>query len=94
MESTKKVKKKFHIEKVNIHCVATSDGYFGGRIVKEGTKFMYNDVLKDGKLPLWCQALEKFECKFDKLDPVADVKDMFDEAPKAPEQGSDLNDLV
>lgn len=56
-------KNSYVLEDVSVQCIATDKGYFGGRIISEGEKFMYKGVLKDGKFPLWCEPVEKFVSK-------------------------------
>ncbi len=59
--------KEFHIEEVKVNCVATSDGYFNGKIIKDGSKFIFDGILKDGNFPLWCEPTKPYVSKFSKL---------------------------
>lgn len=53
-------KKKEEAVAVSVKVMATSKGQNGGIIRKVGEKFTYKAILKDGKLPNWVEALEKF----------------------------------
>lgn len=57
-------KKEVHIENVEVMCKATSDGYFNGRIVKDGSNFLFTGILQDGKFPLWCVPVKEYKAEF------------------------------
>lgn len=65
--ATKLRKNSYELTDVNVQCVATDKGYFGGKIIIEGEKFMYKGVLKDGKFPLWCEPVEEFKASAKKV---------------------------
>lgn len=44
-----------------IEVEATSTGYYGNKIIREGQKFIYEGAVVNGKLPLWVKAVGKFE---------------------------------
>lgn len=58
---------------VKVKVRATSEGYYGDRIIRIGEEFVYEGALnRQNKLPLWVEALEKFESpKAVKADPAA-----------------------
>ena len=59
--------KKYHIQFVKCRCRATSEGYYGGRVIREGQVFTYDDAVKNGKLPMWCEAVDELDLEWDKL---------------------------
>ena len=68
MKKVKKKTRKMHLQTVNEMCVATNTGYYGGKRIREGIKFKYTSVLKNGRFPLWCKPIdEKFESEFSEL---------------------------
>lgn len=83
--------KDLHIEKVEVNCVATSDGYFNGKIIKDGSKFIFTGILKDGKFPLWCEPTKPYVSKFSKLAEKA-AKDLADAEAKEAKRLSDEAD--
>lgn len=59
--------KRYHIEFVKVKCVAIDTGYYANRIIKTDQVFLYDDVLKNGKFPLWCEPVEPYETSWSKL---------------------------
>ena len=66
-----KLEKAVHIEKVNVACIASNEGYFG-KIIRVGEEFIYTGVLQDGRFPKWCDPVKPYESKFDKMEAEAD----------------------
>jgi len=58
-------KAKRHEEKVSVQCEATNKGYYGGRIIHEGEKFLYEGNILDGKFPSWMEPVKEYKSKFE-----------------------------
>lgn len=59
VKAKEKVKKK--LDKVVINAEATDDGYYKGKIIKTGEKFVFDGYKINGKLPLWLKEVKKSE---------------------------------
>lgn len=59
--------KLFHVQFVKVRAKATDDGYFGGRVLKPGQIFTYDDVVKNGKFPLWIEPVDEVKLEWDSL---------------------------
>jgi len=70
-----KKKKEVKIEHVVCSVVATDDGYYKGRIVKTGEKFVYEGILKDGKFPLWMNKIGTPKIRKEAPKPVVEKVD-------------------
>lgn len=55
--------KESHPKLVKEKVVAIATGYYKGRIIPEGEKFLYEGPLNRGKLPLWVKTLEGKKAK-------------------------------
>lgn len=60
-------RQKYHVEEVSVECVAIERGQHNGAIIREGKRFLYKGILKNGKFPLWCAPTKKFSSSFGKL---------------------------
>ena len=74
MSEAKKVVKETHVEEVQVKCIAISDGYMGGKVVKAGQSFLFEGNLKDGNFPLWCESVKPFESKFERDEKSENAK--------------------
>jgi len=67
--------KNLHIEQVkDVKCTAIADGYFQGRVIKAGKIFTLEGPIVNGKFPLWCKPVDKYETAFSKLSESAQFK--------------------
>lgn len=59
--------KKYHVEFKKVRCRAIDDGYYNGRVIRYGQVFTYDDILKNGKLPRWCEAVDELKTEWSEL---------------------------
>lgn len=50
-------------ESVSIHVTAIATGYYKGKIIKTGEKFLFEGKLQNGRFPLWVKTPEEYKAK-------------------------------
>lgn len=48
-------------EVVSVKVTAIATGYYKGRVIREGEKFLFEGKLNNGKFPLWVKTPEEYK---------------------------------
>jgi hypothetical protein len=50
-------------ESVSVHVTAIATGYYKGKVIRPGEKFLFEGSLNNGKFPLWVKTPEEYKAK-------------------------------
>jgi hypothetical protein len=48
-------------QSVSVHVTAIATGYYKGRVIRPGEKFLFEGNLNNGKFPLWVKTPEEYK---------------------------------
>jgi hypothetical protein len=67
-------------ETVSVHVTAISTGYYKGKVIRPGERFLFEGTLNRGKFPLWVKTPDEYKPTkkaSKKVEKTSEVEDIF-----------------